>query len=99
MSKPAPPPPSILTDVEAFLARFKNPQAAVNFASSIVSLAVGVGILQAPIAGWLQGVIAAAGALVLAFASKPVTAKVARRAAVRAQRKSATHAATNLTVD
>jgi membrane protein implicated in regulation of membrane protease activity len=81
MSTPTPPSPSILQDVEAFLEKFKNPQTAVAMLSTLVAAFGSIGILDAPLTGWLQGVLSAALALVAALLAKPATAAVVRRAA------------------
>lgn len=74
-------PSGILAEVEAFLEKFRNPQTAVVALAALVSAFGSIGILQAPLVGWLQGVLSAALALLSAIATKPATAVLARRAA------------------
>lgn len=76
----------IFADVEAFLAKFTNPQTALTAVVALVSAFGSIGILQAPLVGWLQGVLSAALALVAAVAAKPASAALARRAARKAAR-------------
>ena len=78
----------IITDVEAFLDRFKNPQTAITTLVGLVSAFGAIGILQAPLVGWLQGVLSAVLALVAAVAAKPASAALARRAARKAAARS-----------
>lgn len=83
---PAPDPKStFVQDVEALLVRFENPQTAIATLSTLVAAFGTVGILNAPLTGWLQGVLSAVLALVTALAAKPATAALVRRAARKAR--------------
>lgn len=82
---PAPAPkPTVIADVEAFLARFKTPQTAVAAIGMLVSAFGAIGILSAPLTGWLQGILSAVLALIAAIVSRPVTAALVKRAASKA---------------
>jgi multisubunit Na+/H+ antiporter MnhG subunit len=74
----------VIADVEKFLAAFKNPQTAVTALAGLISALGAFGILQAPLVGWLQGVLAAIAALIVALLAKPVTAALVKRAARKA---------------
>lgn len=86
MTNPTPTPPvkTFVQDVEAVLARFENPQTAVATLSTLVAAFGSIGILNAPLTGWLQGILSAILALVSAFLAKPATAALVRRAARKA---------------
>jgi membrane protein implicated in regulation of membrane protease activity len=74
----------IVADVEAFLARFKTPQTAIAALGALVAAFGSIGILDTPLVGWLQGVLSAALALITAFAARPITAALVKRAARKA---------------
>lgn len=71
----------IVTEIEAVISKFKSPQAAIQTLAALVAAFGAVGILNAPLTGWLQAVLTAALALVIAVSGKTATTAVLRRKA------------------
>lgn len=71
----------IVTEIEAVLAKFKSPQIAIQTLAALVASFGAVGILNAPLTGWLQGVLTAVLALIVAVTGKSATTAVLRRQA------------------
>jgi hypothetical protein len=76
-------PNSLVTDIEALLAKVRNPQAFIQTAAALVAAFGTVGILSAPLTGWLQGVLTAILALIVAVTGKSATSAALRRAAAK----------------
>ncbi|HEX5404789.1 MAG TPA: hypothetical protein VFX16_21080 [Pseudonocardiaceae bacterium] len=74
----------VVTEIEQFLTSFRNPQSDLDLATNLVTAFGAVGILQASMPGWLQGVLVVVGGVLVAIGQRPVTATLARRAARRA---------------
>jgi membrane protein implicated in regulation of membrane protease activity len=79
-------PNPVIVEIEHLVGEVKTPQSAIAFLANLVSAFGMAGILSAPLTGWLQGVLGAALALVLAVANRPVLTAVLRRGAKKVGR-------------